>query len=466
MEAATAGGYRVERVLSTRLGVHTVVQAIGPDGGRVAITLLDPAVADDPQLRRHVLRLARTRASIRHPNVLPLVGPHEVDDRIGLVSTLAGPCTLADRLARGPLERAEAVSILCQVASALETAAANGLVHRDLAPRSIVFADDGSDQVFLGDFGITVPPLPGCELVDAAEGIDYCSPEEVRGEALEPESNVYSLACLLVECLTGAPPYSYDRPLLTLHAHVVEPPPRVSERRPELPAALDEVIARAMAKDPRKRYRSPGRLMRAAAQALGMDATVPVLVTPRAPDEARVASRPRPVARPRRRRTRIGIGIVVPAVALLGLALGMVDWSAPPEPPRDRAGVAVAQARQAEQVRAVDGAVERLAARRVALRRELAAARRPAGQAASARALANAYLRTREALAKPSEAIPPAAPIRRALHETESAYRRLARTARAQDRRAWRLAARETRRREAQLERALRSPEAARARRD
>jgi Protein kinase domain len=464
MEAATGGGYRVERVLSTRLGVHTVVQAIGPDGGRVAITLLDPAVADDPHLRRHVLRLARTRASIRHPNVLPLVGPHDVEDRIGLVSTLAGPCTLADRLGDGPLEPVEAVAILCQVASALETAAANGLVHRDLAPRSVVFGDGDSDQVFLGDFGITMPPLPGCELVDAAEGIDYCSPEEVRGEALEPESNVYSLACLLVECLTGAPPYSYDRPLLTLHAHVVEPPPRVSERRPELPAALDEVILRAMAKDPRERYRSPGRLMRAAAEALGVEATVPVLVTPRPPDEPRAASRPRAVARPRRARTRIGIGVVVPVVALCGLAVGLVDWSGPPAPasPSDRASAAAERARQTEQVRAVGDAVEQLATRRVDLRRRLASARRPAGQAAAAGALADAYARTRDALAKPSAAVPAAAAIRGGLRETESAYRRLAAAARARDPGPWRRARRETRQREAQLERTLRNP----ARRD
>jgi hypothetical protein len=471
MEAATGGGYRVERVLSTRLGIHTVVQAIGPDGGRVAITLLDPAVADNPHLRRHVLRLARTRASIRHPNVLPLLGPHEVEDRIGLVSTLAGPCTLADRLAQGPLDPGEAVSILCQVAGALETAAAGGLVHRDLAPRSIIFGDGDSDRVFLGDFGITVPPLPGCELVDAAEGIDYSSPEEVRGERLEPESNVYSLACLLVECLTGAPPYPYDRPLLTLHAHVVEQPPRVTERRPELPAALDEVIARAMAKDPRKRYRSPGRLMRAVAEALEVEATVPVLVPERVQEDARVTPRPRSVPRPRRRSARLGIGVVVPVVALCGLAVGMVDWSAPPAtgPPPDRASAAAAEAERAERaehVSTVGDAVDRLAARRLALRRELRAVRRPAGQAASARALADAYGKTGDTLARSAGTLPATVPMRRALRETEGAYRRLASTARARDRGAWRRARRETRRREAQLERVLRGDPAAQARRD
>jgi Protein kinase domain len=458
LEAVTGAGYRVERVLSTRLGIDTVVQALDPDGNRVAITLLDPAVADNPHLRRHVLRLARTRASIRHPNVLPALGPDEVEERIGLVSALAGPCTLADRLAQGPLDPGDAVSILCQVAGALETAATSGLVHRDLAPRSIVFGEGDSDRVFLGDFGITVPPLPGCELVDAAEGIDYCSPEEVRGESLEPESNVYSLACLLVECLTGAPPYSYDRPLLTLHAHVVEPPPRVSERRPELPAALDAVIAKAMAKDPRERFRSPGRLMRAVAEALGMKATVPVLVRERTP-EARVTERPRPVARPRRRRPRVGIAVVLPAVAACGLALGLIDWSASPAsaPPLDRARApAPEQPQRAAQAKAVREAVEDLAVRRVALRRKLRDARRPPGQAASARALADAYRKARRALPASSRAVPDAARIRAGLRETEGGYRRLATTARAQDRRAWRLARRETLRREALLERVLR----------
>jgi hypothetical protein len=145
---------------------------------------------------------------------------------------------------------------------------------------------------------------------------------------------------------------------------------------------------------------------------------------------------------------------VVPAVALCGLAVGLVDWSAPPEPSPPRAVEAAPAG--AEQARAVRESVERLGARRVALRRKLGEARRPAGQAAAAGALADAYARTRAALAKPSAAVPAAEPIRTALGETESAYRRLAATARARDRRAWRQARREIERREARLERALR----------
>jgi Protein kinase domain len=460
MEAATVSGYRVERVLSARIGVHTVVEAVGPDGGRVAITLLDPAVADDPHLRRHVLSLARTRASLRHPNVLPLIGPEQVENRIGLVSALAGPRTLADRLEAGPLEPAEAVAILSQVASALETGAAHGLVHRDLAPGSIVFGEDETDRVYLGDFGITVPPLPGCELVDAAQGIDYCSPEEVRGESLEPESNVYSLACILVECLTGSPPYPYDRPLLKMHAHVVEPPPTVSQRRPELPEAFDAVIARAMAKDPRERFRSPGRFMRAAGEALGVEARVPVVIPERsagAGPAARPRREARSAARPRRARSGRWIALALPAVALCGFVAGLIDWSGDPRPASPAPAPAAAErARQAAHVEAVGAAVEDLAARRVALRRDLREARRPAGQAAAARALAGAYESTREALPDSPARGPREAAIRAGLRGTEAAYRSLASAARGRDRAAWRRAVRATERREAQLARALR----------
>ena len=370
------------------------------------------------------------------------------------MSALAGPRTLANRLESGPLEPDEAVSILCQVASALETAAAHGLVHRDLAPKSIVFGEVEPDRVFLGDFGITLPPLPGCELVDSAEGIDYSSPEEVRGERLEPESNVYSLACILVECLTGAPPYPYDRPLLTLHAHVVEPPPRVSGRRRELPAALDEVIVRAMAKDPRERFRSPGLLMRAAAEALAVDATVPVLVPPRTQSDGHVVPRR---SEPPPRRVRGRLGLAVPIVALCGFAAGLVDWSAPPAPsPPDRGPAGLMRAQQVIQVEAVGNTVENLAARRVALRRQLRRARRPLDQAGAVSTLAAAYGKARKTLPRSPAGAPREAAIRARLRETEGAYRRLAAAARARDRRGWRLARRETRRREAALERALR----------
>jgi serine/threonine kinase PknH len=460
MEAAAVNGYRLERVLSTRLGVHTVVEAVAADGDRVAITLLDPAVTGDPELRSHVLELAGTRASIEHPNVLPLIGPHAMQDRIGLVSPLGGPHTLADLLTSAPLEPDETMALLSQVASALETAAANGLVHRDLAPRAIVLGGEETDRVFLGDFGITLPPLPRGELLHASDCIDYCSPEEVRGEPLEPESNVYSLACILFECLTGSPPYRYDRPLLTLHAHVVEPPPRATTRRPELPERIDAVLSRGMAKDKRVRFRSPGLLMRAAGDVLGVSATVPVLVPPRPKEDAAVSPRPRRQPRPRRGSrpalTRRRIGIALPLAGVCGLVAGLIDWSGGPAPrTASPAPAAVQQARQADRVEAVEKAVGDLAARRARLRGELRDAPRPAGQAAAARALAGAYRDARTALPGPGATVPGEARIRAAMRETEGAYRRLAAAARSRDRQAWRAARRATARREAALRRAL-----------
>ena len=148
--------------------------------------------------------------------------------------------------------------------------------------------------------------------------------------------------------------------------------------------------------------------------------------------------------------------LAVPAVALFGLAVGLVDWSGQPEPSPPRAVEAAPAA--VEETRAVREAVRELGARRAALRQKLADARRPVGQAATARALADAYGRASEALAQPSAAVPAAVAIRAALGDTESAYRRLAATARARDPGQWRRASRATRQREAQLERTLRDP--------
>jgi hypothetical protein len=267
-------GYQVRRTLSARPGMDVVVEAKAPDGRLVALTVFPPELTRDKELRRRLLRLAMLRASIAHPHVLPVLGVLEQRNRIVLVSLIPSPWTLADRLRLGALEPDEALRILAQVASGLEAAAGKGLVHHDLSAGSIVMDEGEPANAVLTDFGISLPPTPGCELLSATESLDYRSPEQVRGEAPQPASNVYSLSCILVACLTGTPPFPYDRPLLTLHAHVVEPAPQISRRREELTPDIDRVLAKGMAKDPRERFASPTQLIRTAAPALGVKTRV------------------------------------------------------------------------------------------------------------------------------------------------------------------------------------------------
>jgi Protein kinase domain len=453
--------FRVERVIATRADVYTLVEAHGPDGEQVALTLLAPSLVGDKKVRRSVLAWARLRASIEHPHLLGFRGAVESRTRLYLVSERAGPRTLGDPLRKGRLSDDDALRILGQVAGALETAATRGLTHRDLTPQAISLRDEDEEQgvdALLTDFGIALPPAPGFDLLGLADGAGYRSPEEVRGETPETESNVYSLACLLVECLTGTTPFPYDRPLLTLHAHIVEPPPQVSERRPDLPLALDHVVARGMAKDPRERYASPAQLMREAAQALGVEVAVPVIGAP-AEERNRVrwvSSRPG-VARSVRRTT-VWVGVALCASVVSGFATGGIDWSGDPRPlPEVRSQAPQDRPREATYTQRVTRAVERLRERRVTARRRLRAARRPAGQAAAAGALAGAYRGARKALPPPPAGATGGPALDESLRDAERAYRKLATAARGRNRRGWRAARRDARRREAALHRALRT---------
>ena len=161
------------------------------------------------------------------------------------------------------------MKILACVAAALDAAHAIGVVHRDVKPANVLM-DPGPD-VFLGDFGLARDPegaaltVPGQVLGT----IDYMAPELLDGERVGAATDIYGLACLAIETLTGTVPYLRDTDAATMYAHIVEPPPSVRERRPELPKALDDVLATGMAKDPDDRQTSAGGLVLEMLEALG-----------------------------------------------------------------------------------------------------------------------------------------------------------------------------------------------------
>jgi YVTN family beta-propeller protein len=266
-------GYRVDACVG-RGGMGEVFRAHDERLGRdVAVKLLAPQRADDPAFRDRLLRESRLAASLDHPNVVPVYDAGEVDGRLYLVMRYVDGTDLRALLRRaGALEPARALAIADGVAAALDAAHEHGLVHRDVKPSNVLL--DARGHPYLADFGLTrspSDPTPGGEGQELGT-VDYVPPEGVRGEASEPASDVYSFGCLLYEALTGEVPYPRPTAVATLFAHLEEPPAAASAVRPDLPAELDAVLQRALAKEPAERQASCGEVVAQAREALGLEA--------------------------------------------------------------------------------------------------------------------------------------------------------------------------------------------------
>jgi serine/threonine protein kinase len=455
-------GYRVERIVNVRPGIDVVVEASKDSSGdRALLTFPVPGVCASRETRRELLRLADLRSSIAHPNLAPLLVVSQRGREPYLVGRVPGRGTLAEHLDAGRPAPDEALQVLAQVAGALDAAAAQGLVHRDLTPAAIALGESEPPEAWLTDFGVMLPVSPGCGSVASLEGAAYCSPEAVRGEELTARSNVYALACILYECLSGAPPYVFDRPLLTLHAHLVDPAPTISSRAGQLPAALDEALAKGLAKDPSRRHASAADLIVHAAAALGRPVQIPGPATPVEAEEPR--DRPREEGRPRFTLPRHRWAWTVAALALVasglsGFGIGSAGGSGEPRAqratPLSTAAERVASRQRTDYVRSVGRSVERLDGRRLAARSRLRRARGARAQAEAARALARTYRATRAGLPAPVSSLGEAG-LGDALNDAERAYGQLARAARRQDLRAWRKAREQAVRSEGDIERAL-----------
>ncbi|MGH2630717.1 MAG: protein kinase domain-containing protein [Actinomycetota bacterium] len=264
-------GYRIESLLGW--GGMSVVY-VAEDlrlKRRVALKLLGAGLAGDASFRDRFLHESELAASIDHPNIVPIYEAGTAEDNLFIAMRYVEGRDLRGRLQRGRLNPGDAIGILAQVASALDAAHARGLVHRDVKPSNMLLdvgaRPDGSDHVYLADFGITKrvsEEAGGGDDGHLMGTIDYVAPEQIAGKEIDGRADVYSLGCLLYECLVGEPPFRRDSDLAVVFAHLEADPPAPSAQLPELPAALDAVITRALAKEPEQRYPSCRELAQAA----------------------------------------------------------------------------------------------------------------------------------------------------------------------------------------------------------
>ncbi|UGT39789.1 protein kinase [Nocardia yamanashiensis] len=262
------GHYRLVSVLG-RGGMGQVWLAEDTRLGReVALKVLPPELAVDEEYRRRFEREARLAVKLRGPHVVPIHSFGELDGRLYIEMERVDGEDLGKILHRhGALTPERAVDLVAQVAEALDVAHAAGLVHRDVKPSNVLTLPSGF--AYLIDFGIA---RGGGQAAITSTGVAvgtwaYMAPERFSGEE-DLRSDVYSLACLLFECLTGELPFGQTGPAQQMAAHLTAPPPRASVGHPQVPVALDGVIARGMAKHPPHRYASAGELATAARAAL------------------------------------------------------------------------------------------------------------------------------------------------------------------------------------------------------
>jgi serine/threonine-protein kinase len=267
--------YRIDELVG-RGGTGEVYRAFDLRLERwVAVKVLAPAVAADDRSRESFLRESRLAASLDHPNVLPIYEAGDADGRLYIAMRYVDAPDLRGLLRQSaPLDAERTLELLGPVGSALDAAHARGLVHRDVKPGNVLIASEqGSEaieHVYLSDFGLAALATESSESGLFTGTAEYAAPELLTRGSVSGRTDEYALACVLFECLTGEPTFVGESVMAVLWGHVNDPVPSARARNPVLPARLDHVFEKALAKDPAKRYSSCRMLLDATREVLGL----------------------------------------------------------------------------------------------------------------------------------------------------------------------------------------------------
>src|SRR5262245_52335243 len=276
-------GHRIERVIG-RGGASIVYLAEHVRLGRnVALKVLAPHLAEDETFRERFIRESRIAAAMDHPNIVTIYDAGEVEAGLYISMRYVEGSDLGKLLhAEGALEPSRTLLLLSQVAAALDAAHAKGLVHRDVKPGNVLLetTDTALERAYLSDFGISKRTTTGSGLTRTGQfvgTVDYVAPEQITGEQIDGRTDVYSLGCVLFQCLVGHVPFPSETEVATIYSHLNDAPPSF-EGSVTAPYGLTEVLAQALAKSKEDRYPTCSALIEAARGALSGARETPTVV--------------------------------------------------------------------------------------------------------------------------------------------------------------------------------------------